>query len=191
MRTKRLLGVVVPPALTLGGVLVIGELSCLEAWTTNFETLLRATTVVAGLWLATATGMAVLRTRRDTHSHRRLQKLRELAAEPNRALVHVQTTVWSSAAGQHAGVVNVATGILHRVWIPEVTVPIGAFVVLQPTRSGVSIVDWMSPRRVDEAHRFERRHPTTSDPRDLDVELALNDDVRRLIEETEHYLRQR
>lgn len=147
-------------------------------------------TFAAGSWLVASVCWAASRPWRDGRASQRLRHLRDLAAEPNRALVHLQTSVWSGAAGQHFIVVNVATGVLHRVWLPEMTVPIGAFVVLEGTDSGVSVVDWMNARRVKEAHRYERRHPVARDPRDCDVEQERRDEVLKLIEETEQYLRQ-
>lgn len=146
--------------------------------------------VAAALWLVASVCWSAARPWRDRRASQRLRHFGDLAAEPNRALVHLQTTVWSGAAGQHSIVVNVATGVLHRVWLPGMTVPIGAFVVLERTNSGVSIVDWMNPRRVKEAHRYERRHPLAHDPRDCDVEQERRDEVLQLIEETEQYLRQ-
>lgn len=149
----------------------------------------QGTIVAAASWLVASLCWAASRPWRDRRASQRLQHFRDLAAEPNRALVHLQTTAWSGAAGQHSIVVNVATGVLHRVWLPEMTVPIGAFVVLERTNSGVSIVDWVNPRRVKEAHRYERRHPLAHDPRDCDVEQERRDEVLQLIEETEQYLR--
>lgn len=146
--------------------------------------------VAAALWLVASVCWSAARPWRDRRASQRLRHFRDLAAEPNRALVHLQTTVWSGAAGQHSIVVNVATGVLHRVWLPEMTVPIGAFVVLERTNSGVSIVGWMNARRVKGAHHYERRHPLARDPRGCDVDQERRDEVLQLIEETELYLRQ-
>lgn len=69
------------------------------------------------LWLIVALLWAATRPGRDRRAFQRLQHLREIATPPDRALVHVQATVWSSTAGQHVVVVNVATGLTHRVWV--------------------------------------------------------------------------
>lgn len=148
-------------------------------------------TVAAGSWLVAAVGWAASRRWRDGRASRRLHHLRDLAAEPNRALVHLQTTLWSAAAGQHAVVVNVATGIQHRVWIAEMTVPIGAFVVLERTHHGAVVIGMMHARAVEAAHRHARRHSVTSDPLNVNVPPPEpRDDVLQLIEETEQYLRE-
>lgn len=146
--------------------------------------------VAAASWLVASLCWSAARPWRDRRASQRLRHFRDLAAEPNRALVHLQTTVWSGAAGQHSIVVNVATGVPHRVWIAEMAVPIGAFVVLERADSGVSVLDWMNARQVKGAHRYERRHPLARDPRDCDVDQERRDEVLQLIEETEQYLRQ-
>jgi len=143
----------------------------------------------AALWLVASVCWAATRPRRDRGAFQRLQQLRDLTAESNRALVHLQTTVWSAAAGQHAVVVNVETGIPYRVWLPEIRVPIGAFVVLERRNSGVSVVDWMDAHQVVEAHRHEKRHPVTDDRGDVSIlEREDRSDARQLVEEIQQYL---
>lgn len=182
-----------PPALALGVLTAARSMLHMSPPLPTADGLLFAwqvAIVAAGLWLVASVCWSAARPLRDRRASQRLQHLRDLAAEPNRALIHLQTTVCSGAAGQQAVVVNVATGVLHRVWIAEMTVPIGAFVVLERTDSGVSVVDWMNARRVKEAHRYARRHPLARDPRDCDVDQERRDEVLQLIEETEQYLRQ-
>lgn len=188
---RQLLRTAAPPVLALSALVVVGEVSPLDAWTTTLETSRRVATALAVLWFVIATGTAGYRTRRDAHAHQRLQNLRDLATEPNRALAYLQTIVWRAAAGQQAVVVNVATGVLHPVWLPELSVPLGAFVVLERTNSGVSVVDWMNARQVEEAHSYERRHHITNGSGDVNLlRQERRNDAVQLIEETEQYLRE-
>ena len=118
----------------------------------------RAAMIARLLWLLIAVIWAATRPLRDRHAFQRLQRLREIGTPADRALVHVQTAVWSSTAGQDVVVVNVETGQNSRVWLPETTVPIGAFVVLERTDGGVSVVDWMNAHQVEAGHRHEQRN---------------------------------
>jgi len=113
--------------------------------------------VASVLWFVAATCWAATRPGRDRRACERLQLLRGLAGESNRALVQIQTTVFNAAAGQHAVVMNVGTGTLHRVWLPETAVPIGAFVVLEHADHGVRVIGRLSAPSVEAAHRHERR----------------------------------
>jgi len=136
---------------------------------------------------------AATRPLRDRRAFQRLQHLREIARIPDRALVHVQTIVWNSAAGQHVAVVNVATGVTSRVWLPESAVPIGSYVVVERTHGGVSVVDWRNAHQVEAGHRHEQRHAQqqfAAKPR-LGVpkpEQQNEDDAALLIRETEEFL---
>lgn len=155
---------------------------------------LGAAFAAAAVWLVTAVCLAATRPLRDRRASQRLQHLRDDAIGPNHALVHVRTIVWSSAAGQQAVVVNVATGVLHRVWIPEVTVPIGAFVVLERIHDGARVVDMLHARVVESAHRHEARAPAT---RGVQEEVlspgrsyaTREDGAKTLIDEVEAYLK--
>ena len=144
------------------------------------------------LWLLVAVVWAAIRPWRDRCAYQRLQHLRELAAQPSRVLVFVQTIALGTAAGQHAVVINVATGTTHRAWLSETTVPIGAFVVLERTNGGVGVVDWMDAHQVESGHRHERRHAAhhiTSGRLGVDLtERDDRDDARQLIEEAEQFL---
>lgn len=152
----------------------------------------RAATVASAAWLVVALAVAAARPRQDRRAHERLQHLRHLATQPDRALVYIQTTIGNAAAGQHAVVLNVAAGTLHRVWLSEATVPLGAFVVLQRVDEGAKVVDWMSAHAVEDGHRYERRRgaPTLPGSQALEdlPEVRGRDDVRQLIEEVEVFL---
>lgn len=167
----------VEPALLSAGVLGI-------AW--------QAATVASTAWLLIVVAVAADRPRRDRRAHKRLQQLRDLAAERDRALVHVKTTIWSSTAGQHAVVLNIATGALHRVWLPETTVPVGAFAVLEHTNRGVRVIDVMDARGVESAHRHGM-HQTPSMARvgrdDPEEQGADHDAPSQLIIEIEAFLK--
>lgn len=191
---RHLLRIAAPPLLTLGVLLVVGEVSALGAWTTTLETSRRVATVLAGLWLVLAIGVAAHKTKRDERAHQRLQQLRDAAQERGRALVHVQTEVWSSGAGQHVVVVNIATGHRYGLWLPEVHVPTGAFALVEQRDLGVAVIGWAAQRTVDAAHRHEHRRPS---PRNRSVHVRTSvdgpddrDGARRLIEETEQFLKQ-
>lgn len=70
----------------------VGEL-LLVAW--------RAAVLGTLLWFLVAAVWTATRPLRDRRAFQRLQHLREIATPEDRALVHVQTVVWSSAAGRH------------------------------------------------------------------------------------------
>lgn len=184
---RRVLRFAAPPLLIFGALLAVGELSLLDVRITAFETSQLMATVVAGAWLAVATGMTVFRTRREVHAHRRLQGLREAAQTPGRALVHVEAVTWRSPAGQHAVVVNVATGYRYRLWLPEADLPGGAYAVIEQRVVGVVVLHWVGRREVGAAHRHEHRHPVLVAVADPEAK----DDARQLIEETERFLRER
>lgn len=162
----------------------VGEL-VLVAW--------RAAVLGTLLWFLVAVVWAATRPLRDRRAFDRLQHLREIATPEDRALVHVQTIVWSSAAGQHVVVVNVATGVTSRVWLPETTAPIGSYVVVERKGSGVRVVDWIGAQHVEAGHRHEQRHVAhrhNSSERVLEPPEHGQDDARLLIEETERFLRE-
>lgn len=190
---RQLLRIVAPPVLALGALLVVGEVSPLDAWTTTLETSRRVATVLAGLWLVIAAGMAVHRTRRDAHAHKRLQELRDAAQTPGRALVHIEAVAWRSRAGQHAVVLNVATGYRYHLWLPETDLPIGAFALLEQGGCGVAVLDSIDARTVAAGHRHESRSAQqTAEAPSLDVlspESQERDTVAILIRETEEFLR--
>lgn len=186
------------PLLTLGVLALARTLHTESPSLAGIDELLlvawRAAVIATLLWFLVALIWAVTRPRRDRRAFQRLQHLRQMAAPPDRALVHVQTTVWNSTAGEYVVVVNVATGGTFRVWLPETKVPVGAFVVLERTDSGVSVVDWLSTAQVDAGHRHEQRIDAGGIPRGsretelhepLDHGAAL-----RLIEETERFLKE-
>lgn len=155
----------------------------------------RAAVLGTLLWFLVAVVWAASRPLRDRRAFQRLQHLREIATPEDRALVHVQTIVWSSAAGQYVAVLNVMTGAISRVWLPESAVRVGSFGVLERADGGVSVADWLDSHQVEAGHRHERRHirvlgasallsATAADPLD-------RDDARQLIEETEQFLKWR
>lgn len=145
-----------------------------------------------GVWLLAAMCWSTSRPRRDGRAAQRLQLLRAEACAPDRALVHLHTTVWASAAGQHAVVVNVATGVTHRLWLPETSIPVGAFALLGGRDGTVIVVDWVSPRVVEAAHRHDRRtckpQPSACEHLDLAPEAAPCEAPGSLITEIEDYL---
>lgn len=154
----------------------------------------RAAVLGTLLWFLVAVIWALTRPLRDRRAFQRLQHLREIARVPDRALVHVQTIVWNSAAGQHVAVVNVATGVTSRVWLPESAVPIGSYVVVERMDSGVRAIDHLSAHSVEAAHRSEGRshevrasdaHPTPP------PNAREESDAVTLIAEVEEYLRRR
>lgn len=149
-------------------------------------------TAAAAMWLVAAVCWAASRPLRDRRASQRLQHLRDLATEPNRALVHVTTVFWSITAGQHAIVVNVSTGIPYRVWIPEMDIPVGAFAVLERSDHGVRQIGALLARGVEAAHRHESRResPGTSEGLDeLPSQAGNNTAATALISEIEAFLR--
>lgn len=182
---RQLLRIAAPPVLTLGALLVVGEVSPLGVWTTSLETSQRVAAVLAGLWLVLATGVEVHRTKRDAHAHQRLQQLRDAAQARGRALAHVEAVAWRSQAGQHAVVVHVGTGYRYRLWLPEADLPDGAYAVIEQRGVGVAVLDWVGRREVRAAHRHERRHPAL----EADADREVRQDARRLVEETEQFLK--
>lgn len=186
-----------PPLLTLG-VLTLARTANAEspmsaAVDEPIGVAWRAAAFATLVWFLVAVSWTVNRPWRDRRAFQRLQHLREIATAPDRALVHVQTTVWSSTAGQHLIVVNVATGTTSRVWLPETTVPIAAFVVLERSNGGVNVVDSMNAHQVEAGHRHEQRHVAPRPSRELRGDLPERDDrddARQLIEETERFLKE-
>lgn len=181
-----------PPLLISGALLAVGDLSVRDDWMTTFEISRLLAAAVAGAWLTVATAMTVHRTRRDMHAHRRLQGLRDAAQTSGRALVHVEAVAWRSRAGQHTVVVNVATGYRYRLWLPEADLLDGAYAVIEQRVVGVVVLDWIGHRTVEAAHRHERRHPAQEDSVHVrpSGDFEDRDDARRLVEETEQFLRQ-
>jgi len=183
-----------PPLVFLGVLLAFGELSFEEPRTESAETSLLVGSLGAAVWLLAAVVVTGCRLRREMLAHQRLQELRDRTQASGRALVHVQTVVSSSGAGQHAVVVNVATGFQYRLWLPEVNLPIGAYAVIEQRAVGVAVIDWVGPRTVDAAHRDEQRVPAHIDiePRSAGAaETEQLDDAHQLITEVETYLKQR
>ncbi len=177
-------------------VLVLGLITALRTVDPAVATLdrclglaLQAATVASALWLVVAMTWAAARPWRDRRAHERLDHLRDLAGEGDRALVHVKTTIWSTAAGERTIVLNIATGGLHRVWLPETTVPVGAFAVLEHTNRGVRVIAHMDAHVVEAAHRHERR--SVCAPLRTSVDAGLGGkpgDPARLIREVEAFL---
>lgn len=181
-----------PPLLILGVLLAIGELSFGELWTETVETSLLVGSLGAAVWLLTGVVVTGCRLRREMLAHQRLQELRDRAQASGRALVHVQTVMSSSSAGQHAVVVNVATGFRYRLWLPEVNLPIGAYAVIEQCVVGVAVIDWVGRRTVEAAHRHERHHANLGSATSaLEKAPGDDDDAATLIRETERYLRSR
>jgi len=188
---RRVLRAAAPPLLILGVLFLVGEVSWLDAWTTTFDTSRLVATFLAGFWLVAAVGVAVYRAQRDAHAHQRLRELRDRAQAPGMALVHVQTMVWSSSAGQHAVVVNVASGHRYRLWLPEAHLPIGAFALLAQRERGVVVLGWLDAGTVAAGHRHERR--TQQPPADPCANLPtpeqpVEDAAALLVRETEEFL---
>lgn len=154
----------------------------------------QAANVASTAWLILAVAWAANRRWRDCRAHQRLQHLRDLAAQPDHALVQVQTTIWTTAAGQCAVVLNIATGVLHRVWLPETTVPSGAFAVLERTGHGGRVVACVDARGVKSAHRHERRRRRLDTPAiqpEPAREVGELQEAADLIDEVEKYLKAR
>lgn len=145
------------------------------------------------LWLIVATVWAATRPLRDRRAVQRLQHLREIATVPDRALVHVQTIVCSSPAGQQVVVVNVMTGVTSRVWLPEANVPIGSFAVLERTDSGVRAVEWLNIHQVEAGHRHDARRvrPTAVSAQRPEHPgyPRVHNAAAELVRETEEFLR--
>lgn len=189
--------VVAPPLLALSALTLAG--------TTQGETLApagvgevvfvawRAAVLGTLLWFIVAAIWAATRPLRDRRAFQRLQHLREIATVPDRALVHVQTIVWNSAAGQHVAVVNVATGVTSRIWLSETTVAVGSFVVLERTDGGACVLEWMSAHQVEAGHRHEQRRvahrPCSVEPRMQLLEREDREAALQLIAETEQFLK--
>lgn len=185
-----------PPILTLA-VLTVTRSVLLTSPTPSaavghFLPVLGAAFVAAAVWFVAAVCWAATRPLRDRRAFQRLQHLREIAADPDRVLVHVQTVVWSSAAGQQVVVVNVATGETYRVWLPEGEVPVGAFALVEQRDLGVAVIDWVGRRTVEAAHLYKHRHPDHGEAAHqafFPSSPEYRDDVRRLIEEAEQFLK--
>lgn len=145
------------------------------------------------LWFLVVVVWAATRPLRDGRAFQRLQHLREIATVPDRALVYVQTIVWSSAAGQQVAVVNVVTGVTSRVWLPEANLPIGSFVLLERTYGGVRVVEWMNAHQVEAGHRHEARRAVPNAARaqrsDHLGDRQAHHAAAELVRETEEFLR--
>lgn len=186
-----------PPLLTLG-VLTLARTAIAgspmsAAVDEIFLVAWRAAMIGTLLWFLVALVWAASRPLRDRRAFQRLQHLREIAGDPDRALVHVQTIVWSSSAGQHVVVRNVAAGVASRIWLSETTVPIGSFLVLERTDGGVRAIEWMNTHQVGAGHRHEARRirPTAGGAQrpEHPKDLQLHDAAAELVRETEQFLR--
>lgn len=95
---------------------------------------------------------------RDERAADRLQVLRNRAAQyPGHLLVSIHDVVWVGPAGQRVHAVDVARGVVHDVWLPEVALPIGAFAVVDVTANPVRVVDWLDRAVLASARRHETR----------------------------------
>lgn len=177
---------------------ILGAVTCGARWWASHEVLPSPTALplvlwASGVWLLVAMCWSASRPRRDRPAAQRLQRLRAEASGPDGALVHLHTTVWASTAGQHAVVVNVATGVTRRLWLPEANIPVGAFVLLEHRDGRAIIVDWIAPRVIEAAHRHERRarklQPPSCQRLDLAPEPSAGEASGPLISEIEEYLK--
>ena len=114
--------------------------------------LVRATPILATIAVL-ASWRHVVRLRRDRDAHERLQLLVDRTCVPDVHLLAVLASVWTTAAGQVADTVDVATGTSRRVWFPLACLPMGAFVLVQSQLDQVQMLDWMPPAEVKAAHR--------------------------------------
>ena len=122
-----------------------------------------AAACICGLLAALAwLGRNALTSAREPHGDQRaadrLQVLRYRAAQhPGHLLVAIHDVLWVGPAGQRVHAVDVARGVVHDVWLPEVALPIGAFAVLDVTANPVRVVDWLDRAVLASARRHEAR----------------------------------
>ncbi|MBK8468249.1 MAG: hypothetical protein IPL45_00190 [Actinomycetales bacterium] len=112
--------------------------------------------VLAGsAWLGAAIVRAAPQPGRDAEAAGHLQSLRDRAVIEGRDLVEIDTR-WATQAGQQAVAINVCTGAVGDVWLPEVRLPDGAFALLARDGESAAIAAWASPEQVTATHRHQR-----------------------------------
>jgi hypothetical protein len=114
--------------------------------------------IAALAWLVRNALNAARGPRGDERAADRLQVLRNRAAQnPGHLLVAIHEVLWVGPAGQRVHAVDVARGVVHDVWLPEVALPIGAFAVLDVTANPVRVVDWLDRAALASARQHEAR----------------------------------
>jgi hypothetical protein len=114
--------------------------------------------IAALAWLGRNALTAARGPRSDERAADRLQVLRNRAAQkPGRLLVAIHDVLWVGPAGQRVHAVDVARGVVHDIWLPEVALPVGAFAVLDATISPARVVDWLDSAVLASARRHETR----------------------------------
>lgn len=116
---------------------------------------------VAGLagfaWLVVAIVRAARQPALDAEAADHLQSLRDRAIIDRHDLVEIHHTRWATQAGQHAVAVNICTGAVGDVWLPEVHLPDGSFALLARDGKSAALAAWASPEQVTATHRYRRR----------------------------------
>lgn len=178
----------IAPALALTAV--IASLQVLHPWPGS-DVLPAAVLSVIIAWLVLTVAWAATSPLRDRRAAHRLDELRAASPAPNRELVHIYATIWALLAGQLVDVVNIATGTTHRIWLPETSLPVGSFALLERSNDAVAVVDWIPRRTVEAAHRAVARNPVTASegPCCHDEICGEHDRAGSFVREVEGYLR--
>ena len=109
-------------------------------------------------WLAVSLVRAARQPARDAEAADHLQSLRDRAIIEGHDLVEIHRTLWASQAGQQALSVNITTGQVSELWLPEVRLPDGSFAMITTTAGGhTNIVGWADPDQIASAHRDRHR----------------------------------
>jgi hypothetical protein len=95
--------------------------------------------------------------RRDREAHDRLQLLQSRTCTPGIDLLELSTTQWASMAGQFATGIDVATGAVVPVWLPQARIPEGSLILVRRDVHPHVLLDWMAPEEVKAAYRSRRR----------------------------------
>lgn len=109
------------------------------------------------VWLLVELVGAARQPTRDAEAAERLQGLRDRTLIEGHVLVEIHRTLWATQAGQRAVVVNVTTGEVSEIWLPDTCIPDGSFAVITTAGGRTGIVGWAGPEEIASACRDRHR----------------------------------
>lgn len=121
-----------------------------------------AATILVGVfsaaWIAKNLRRAAVEPRRDREAAQLLADLAGAARQPHCRLLEITHTQWVTAAGQRAWAVDTGTGSVGDHWLPNSTLPLGAFVLLRRSPNQLpEVLSWLPPGTIHAAGRHADR----------------------------------